>query len=144
MKLDDARTLADLHLHDGEFLVAVETRKKPGNNGPPLDALATEPSLKLPPPQVGTLLYVCVDRHDRVSGIINWFRRNAAVEIQSQLTVCYVQTVVTRGAADASARHPVPTGRPDALPNPSDAAPDRRSAGGSLAARCVFGTQTLL
>jgi len=57
VKLDDGQTLADLQLNDGEFLVAVEARKKPGNNnGPPLDALATEPSLKLPSAQVSAPL----------------------------------------------------------------------------------------
>ncbi len=55
-KLDDGQTLADLQLHDGEFLVAVEARKKPGSNVPPLEALATEPSLKLPSAQVGAVL----------------------------------------------------------------------------------------
>ena len=60
VKLDDGQTLADLQLHDGEFLVAVEARKKPGNNnGPPLDALAIEPSLKLPPAQVAAPLDSC-------------------------------------------------------------------------------------
>ena len=45
VKLDDGRTLADLQLQDGEFLVAVETRKKAGTNGLAA-ALAAEPTPK--------------------------------------------------------------------------------------------------
>ncbi len=59
--------------------------------------------------------------------------------VQSHRSMHNAQPVATRDAADASARHTVPTGRAEAPPRPAEAAPDRRSAGGSLAARSVLG-----
>ena len=138
MKLDDGRTLADLQLHDGEFLVAVETRKKAGTGGPPLETLASEPSLKLPLAQVGALLDVYVEcRQCRASMILS-FPRAAMADPGSSHSACNMQEAGTRDAADASARQTMPTGHADARPRSSEAVLDRRAAGGSLAARCVF------